>query len=294
MVGRRGSSGCVLLLLVLEPVLDRLAGVEDAASDLEVLGCSAVASHLAHRLDRDADSFREVLFPFEVCFAHVPISSGYCWKIKAVWRNVACDVRAAARSSFLNWRVMVGEMITYQGGERALASRIAAARADRGWSLERLSDELAKVGCVLGPTSIQKLEKGKKPRKITVDELIAFSTVFQIPVEKLLRAPGREVSTATMHALGGAHSAWVELAGAAEAYLLLEEELVDALVGAVHALQLESAPQRSIAAVVGFVFREQSVIDYLLRESRPAARKRREAGGLPIPDFKARRPWEGK
>jgi hypothetical protein len=51
------------------------------------------------------------------------------------------------------------------------------------------------AGCPMYPTTIYKIEKGEKGkrRRITVDELVAFSRVFGIGVEELLALPGDNV-----------------------------------------------------------------------------------------------------
>lgn len=185
-------------------------------------------------------------------------------------------------------------IISYEGGERAVAARIASARSERGWSQQQLSDELAKVGCHIHYTAIQKLENGKKPRKITVDELFAFAMVFQIPVEQMLVDPSREVTTETWEALKAARVAWGELEDVAEAYLDADQELVERLGDLVYAVAADPARPQAVRQLLESMFWNESIVDYVLRESKPAARKKREAEDLLIPEYKTRRPWEGK
>jgi len=73
------------------------------------------------------------------------------------------------------------------GAETRLAERIAVERAARGWSLETLANAMSECGCSIDQSAIYKIEKGEPRRRITVDELVAFSDVWAIPVERLLR-----------------------------------------------------------------------------------------------------------
>ena len=75
----------------------------------------------------------------------------------------------------------------YVGGESSLAERIAFERAARGWSPAGLASRMEQVGCPINTSAIYKLEKADPPRRITVDELIAFARVFDLPPEDLLQ-----------------------------------------------------------------------------------------------------------
>jgi hypothetical protein len=79
------------------------------------------------------------------------------------------------------------------GGERVLARRIAEEREARDWTLEMLSRRMEAVGCPLHTSAIFKIETGDKKtgklRRITVDELVAFASVFEISMEDLV-TPG--------------------------------------------------------------------------------------------------------
>jgi hypothetical protein len=56
------------------------------------------------------------------------------------------------------------------------------------------------LGCRLNQSAINKIERGDPPRRITVDELIAFAQVFELEVEDLLipahAARERQIETA--------------------------------------------------------------------------------------------------
>lgn len=73
--------------------------------------------------------------------------------------------------------------------EQALSRRIAYEREARGMSYEGLASRMTKAGCAIQASAIYKIEKTDPPRRITVDELVAFSQVFAVPVEQLLLPP---------------------------------------------------------------------------------------------------------
>lgn len=72
-------------------------------------------------------------------------------------------------------------------GESHLARRIAFERESRGWTYEGLASRMTNVGCAIRSTAIYKIEKSDPPRRIVVDELIAFARVFGLTVEQLLQ-----------------------------------------------------------------------------------------------------------
>ncbi|MEK4240807.1 helix-turn-helix transcriptional regulator [Janibacter sp. FSL W8-0316] len=71
-------------------------------------------------------------------------------------------------------------------GETNLAWRISHEREERGWSYDALARRMTEAGCPINASAIYKIEKGDPPRKIGVDELIAFARVFGREVEDLL------------------------------------------------------------------------------------------------------------
>lgn len=71
-------------------------------------------------------------------------------------------------------------------GESNLAQRIQREREYRGLSYEALAKAMTDVGCSIQGSAIYKIEKGDPPRRITVDELVAFARVFDVEVEDLL------------------------------------------------------------------------------------------------------------
>src|SRR3954451_20592982 len=70
-----------------------------------------------------------------------------------------------------------GEDLSY---ERLLARRIQQERERRGWSYERLARAASEAGCRMNQATPFKIEKGKPPRKITIDEFVAFAKVFDL------------------------------------------------------------------------------------------------------------------
>jgi transcriptional regulator with XRE-family HTH domain len=73
--------------------------------------------------------------------------------------------------------------------EDHLARRIAAEREARNWTYDGLAKRMTDVGCPMNQSAIYKIEQVTPRRRITVDELVAFSRVFAIPVEQLLLPP---------------------------------------------------------------------------------------------------------
>ncbi|KAA1422496.1 helix-turn-helix domain-containing protein [Mumia zhuanghuii] len=70
--------------------------------------------------------------------------------------------------------------------EANLARRIERERNRRGLSYEALSKDMTAIGCSINASSIYKIEKGDPPRRVTVDELVALTRVFETTMEDLL------------------------------------------------------------------------------------------------------------
>jgi len=70
--------------------------------------------------------------------------------------------------------------------EVELALRVAYERELRGMTYEGLAKRMTDTGCAINQSGIYKIEKGKPPRRITVDELVAFAMVFETTVDRLL------------------------------------------------------------------------------------------------------------
>jgi transcriptional regulator with XRE-family HTH domain len=56
-------------------------------------------------------------------------------------------------------------------------------------SYDGLASRLTSAGCPIQASAIYKIEKGDPPRRITVDELVAFAQVFGVSIEHLLLPP---------------------------------------------------------------------------------------------------------
>lgn len=70
--------------------------------------------------------------------------------------------------------------------EAALAQRIAYEREKHGMTYEGLARRMTDAGCPINQSALYKIEKGEPRRRITVDELVALSVVFSVPVGELL------------------------------------------------------------------------------------------------------------
>ncbi|MHA7153971.1 helix-turn-helix domain-containing protein [Arthrobacter sp. TMN-50] len=68
--------------------------------------------------------------------------------------------------------------------ENGLAKKLAHMRMERGLTYEGLSQQMRAVGCDIHASGIQKTEKSG--RRITVEELVAYSLVFDCSLDSLL------------------------------------------------------------------------------------------------------------
>lgn len=73
--------------------------------------------------------------------------------------------------------------------EQSLATRIAYERGERGMSYAGLAKRMTAVGCAIDQSAIYKIEKGEPRRRVTVDELVALSKVFDLDIGELLVPP---------------------------------------------------------------------------------------------------------
>lgn len=69
--------------------------------------------------------------------------------------------------------------------EKNVARRVAYEREQRGWSYAGLALRMEKKGCKIDQSALYKIEKAKPPRRITVDELVAFGEVFELSLVEL-------------------------------------------------------------------------------------------------------------
>jgi transcriptional regulator with XRE-family HTH domain len=74
--------------------------------------------------------------------------------------------------------------------EEYAAQNIQLLRETRGWSQRTLARKLARIGHPLLHTAIYKIEKGTPTRRrISVDDLVAFSIVFDVTLDQLVADP---------------------------------------------------------------------------------------------------------
>ncbi len=73
-----------------------------------------------------------------------------------------------------------------RGPEADAAIRVALERERRGWSAAELARRMTTAGCPINQSAVNKIEQGDPPRRITVDELVAFAKVYELEVEDLL------------------------------------------------------------------------------------------------------------
>ncbi len=73
-----------------------------------------------------------------------------------------------------------------RGPESDVAARVALERERRSWSAAEPARRMTAAGCPIDQSAINKIEQGDPPRRITVDELVAFAQVFGLEIEDLL------------------------------------------------------------------------------------------------------------
>ncbi len=78
--------------------------------------------------------------------------------------------------------------------EANVAERIRREREARGWTLEGFAKRMEDVGCPIQPSAIYKIETSDPPRRITVDELVAFSRVLGVPLARMTSDPDNEIA----------------------------------------------------------------------------------------------------
>lgn len=116
------------------------------------------------------------------------------------------------------------------GREQWAAQRIKTERERRGWSQSELARRLEGIGPHLPQTAISKIERESDRRAITVDEAIAFATVFEIPLGELLLPPESVQHVETLRGLGDGRTVLRKLEEAKAEYEFLVEKLAERLV----------------------------------------------------------------
>ncbi|MGW8451015.1 helix-turn-helix transcriptional regulator [Streptomyces niveus] len=69
------------------------------------------------------------------------------------------------------------------------AARVALEREVSGWSTIELAERVTKAGVKMNQTAIWRIENGEPRRRINLDEALALSRVFDLPLEELMSLP---------------------------------------------------------------------------------------------------------
>lgn len=69
------------------------------------------------------------------------------------------------------------------------AARVALEREVRGWSTIELAQRVTKAGVKMNQTAVWRIENGEPRRRINLDEALALSRVFELPLEELMSPP---------------------------------------------------------------------------------------------------------
>lgn len=86
-------------------------------------------------------------------------------------------------------------------GEDNVATHVQIEREARGWSTAELARRVTEAGCSMSQSAIWRIENGEPRRKISVDELIAFSKVFGRPLHDLLKPVSPDYPAVLIRAL---------------------------------------------------------------------------------------------
>jgi transcriptional regulator with XRE-family HTH domain len=73
--------------------------------------------------------------------------------------------------------------------EAHAAQRIRIERERLDLSYERLAEKMTEAGCAMQGSAIFKIENGRPPRRITLDEAVTFSQVLGVKLHDLLVPP---------------------------------------------------------------------------------------------------------
>jgi transcriptional regulator with XRE-family HTH domain len=102
--------------------------------------------------------------------------------------------------------------------EANLARRVAFEREQRQWTYEGTAKRMTDVGCAIQGSAIYKIEKGQPPRRISVDELVAFGKVFDldladllVPVDVILDNHSKALVQAWLDARKALYDAWAQM-----------------------------------------------------------------------------------
>lgn len=99
--------------------------------------------------------------------------------------------------------------VKYGATAAMVAANVQRARKGRGFSIYRLSEELAKLGHPIAPAAVSKVER--QQRQVTVDDLIALAVALHVSPSALL-LPLKDDPAAMVEITGGgtipADDAW--------------------------------------------------------------------------------------
>jgi len=80
-------------------------------------------------------------------------------------------------------RPNTGRTVDY---EATIAERVKFEREQRGWSPAQLAQAMTAAGCSIQTQAIYRWEQEDKPRRITANELVTLSKVFEVPIDEML------------------------------------------------------------------------------------------------------------
>lgn len=114
--------------------------------------------------------------------------------------------------------------------EQTVARRVAAEREERGMSYDGLASRMTAAGCAINASALYKIEKGSPPRRITVDELVAFSRVFETTVADLITSSETRVGERVRELVEEVHHAHSGLLLVEDAWFRACDQLAEFIV----------------------------------------------------------------
>jgi transcriptional regulator with XRE-family HTH domain len=131
--------------------------------------------------------------------------------------------------------------------EEHLASNVETLRLARGWTYEGLARRMSDIGCPIDQSAVYKIEKGRPRRRITVDELVGFSRVFERSLEQMVADPALHASEDAI----AVADEWFRVAGS---HTLVNQE---------HERERKSLEDRLLRATAGSPEAREAVIKYV-------------------------------
>lgn len=158
--------------------------------------------------------------------------------------------------------------------ESNVAKRVALERKRANLTYEQLAQRMKALGCPIQVSALHKIEKGNPPRRITVDEMVAFAQAFGLTLNEIAADPASLVRS---EARDLQEHATIALSASLDAKRA-SDEYFDEYVGAMDALVQLTAGHPDLAQelreLAGSDEQQQAalrIVDLEVQETRRAA-----------------------